>query len=271
MNAPAITAPILRLDNTGTAPWGRPLLQGISFQLEPGHILALAGPNGAGKSTLLRLLSGELPAVAGSVEFRGQPPGAWPARERATSLAFLSQMSPLAFPFTVEEVVMLGRTPHGCGRVRDREVAIEAMRMTDTLPLRDRLYTRLSGGEKQRTQVARVLAQVLGQSDLQGCLLLLDEPTAALDLAHQQQVLAAVRAMADRGCAAVLVVHDLNLAASAADRILILHHGRQVDLGPAEAVLTPALFRDVFGVVVDIARHPRTGLPFITPDYGTRV
>lgn len=257
----------LRVSNAAAAPWGHALLRDINFQLEPGAVLAIAGPNGAGKSTLLRLICGEVRPDSGAVEFSGRRLSDWPIGEVARSLAILPQMSLLNFPYTVEEVVLLGRIPHASGLARDLEIAAAAMRATDTLALRERLYTQLSGGEKQRTQLARVFAQLSGDDSLAGRLLLLDEPTSALDLAHQQQVLTAVRKLSGAGCAVVLVIHDLNIAASIADRILVLDGGRQVACGTPESVLTRELFREVFHVDVDITAHPLHSFPVITPCY----
>jgi iron complex transport system ATP-binding protein len=254
----------LSLDHVCASPWGKPLLENITLELEAGTILALAGPNGAGKSSLLQLISGDIQTESGRLLLGDRAIADWPAQERAQRLAFLPQMSLLNFPYTVEEVVMLGRTPHSSGLHRDREVVKRALRLTDTLPLRQRLYTQLSGGEKQRTQLARVLAQILDGERLSGRLLLLDEPTSALDLAHQQQILLAVRELARCGCAVILVIHDLNLAASIADRVLVLDNGRQVAMGTPHSVLTADLFRDVFAVEVDISRHPRGDYPMIT-------
>ena len=255
---------VLRLDHVCASPWGDPLLEDINLYLEAGTILALAGPNGAGKSSLLQLIAGDIQPDSGQFSLGGRGFGDWTARERARRLAFLPQMSLLNFPYTVEEVVMLGRTPHSSGLHKDREIVEQALWFTDTLSLRQRLYTRLSGGEKQRTQLARVFAQIFDRGSLSGRLLLLDEPTAALDLAHQQQVLLAVRQLARDGCAIILVIHDLNLAASIADRVLVLDQGRQVAQGTPDEVLTTGLFRNVFGVEVDISRHPRGNHPVIT-------
>ena len=254
----------LRLDQVCASPWGDPLLENITLELEAGTILALAGTNGAGKSSLLQLIAGDIQPGSGQFTLCGRALGKWTAQERARHLAFLPQMSLLNFPYTVEEVVMLGRTPHSSGFRKDQEVVEQALRFTDTLSLRQRLYTRLSGGEKQRTQLARVFAQIFDSGDLSGKLLLLDEPTAALDLAHQQQVLRTVRQLAREGCAIILVIHDLNLVASIADRILVLDKGRQVALGTPDEVLTAGLFRDVFAVEVDISRHPLANHPVIT-------
>jgi iron complex transport system ATP-binding protein len=255
----------LALNSVNAAPWGQALLQDITLTLEPGAVLALAGPNGAGKSSLLRLISGDLPIDSGQLTFCGRPLSTWPARERAQRLGVLPQLSLLNFPYTVEEVVLLGRTPHSSGQTVDLDVVQRALELTDTLRLRDRLYTQLSVGEKQRTQLARVIAQIYGPESLAGSLLLLDEPTSSLDLAHQQQVLKAIRELAQQGCSVVLVIHDLNLAASIADRILVLTQGRQAALGTPDEVFTPALFRQVFGVDVTISTHPQGGFPLITP------
>jgi len=259
--------PTLRVSSTAAAPWGHALLRDINFQLEPGDILAIAGPNGAGKSTLLRLISGEVRPDSGTLEFGGKSLSDWPIAELARSMAILPQMSLLNFPYTVEEVVLLGRTPHATGLARDLQIAAAAMRSTDTLTLRERLYTQLSGGEKQRTQLARVFAQLSADASITGHMLLLDEPTSALDLAHQQQVLATVRDLSHAGCAVVLVIHDLNIAASIADRVLVLDGGRQVACGASVDVLTRELFREVFHVDVDITPHPLHGFPVITPCY----
>ena len=256
----------LGLERVCASPWGQALLQDITLHLEAGTILALAGPNGAGKSSLLQLIAGDVEPSSGAISFNNRPLADWLPQERARQLAFLPQMSLLNFPYTVEEVVMLGRTPHSSGIQRDREVAEQAMQLTDTVGLRHRLYTQLSGGEKQRTQLARIFAQVgVGGSErLEGRLLLLDEPTSALDLAHQQQVLHAVSRFAENGGAVVLVIHDINLAASIADQVLVLDNGRQVALGIPDEVLTVSLFGEVFGVEVDVSRHPLGDYPMIT-------
>jgi iron complex transport system ATP-binding protein len=240
-------------------------LENITFSLEPGTIMGLAGPNGSGKSSLLHLIAGDIEPDSGQLIFDDRGLHEWSTHERACHMAFLPQMSLLSFPYTVEEVVMLGRTPHSSGYQADRDVVEQALQLTDTATLRHRLYTQLSGGEKQRTQLARIFAQVCGEESLTGRLLLLDEPTSALDLAHQQQVLSAVRQLARRGCAVVLVIHDLNLAASIADQILVLKKGQQAALGRPKQVLTTELFKEVFAVDVTVSSHPTGGYPMITP------
>ncbi len=260
----------LRLENATASPWGPRVLDSISLDLAPGQVLAVAGPNGAGKSSLLQLIAGDIPPTAGTVELDHKPLSDWNSHELPRALAYLPQMSLLNFPYTVEEVVLLGRIPHATGSAVDAGIAMDAMRLTDTLTLRDRLYTQLSGGEKQRTQLARIFSQIAAEDSLAGKLLLLDEPTSALDLAHQQQILEAVQGFADRGCAVILAIHDLNLAARAVDRMLILDAGRQTALGTPGEVLTPALLRNVFHIEVEIATHPLGGFPVITPGYRVR-
>ena len=254
---------MLALDGVSAAPWGEPVLVDIQLQLAAGEAVVVIGPNGAGKSSLLRLLAGDFPASTGTLEFVGRPLAAWPRRELAQHLAFLPQLSLLNFPYTVEEVVLLGRTPHATGARADREIAQQALAATDTLGLRNRLYTQLSGGERQRVQLARVFAQIWDRGDMSGKLLLLDEPTAALDLAHQQQLAAAIAAIAGRGCAVLLVVHDVNLAAAVGNRLLVLDRGRQVATGSPGEVLTAALFRDLFHAEVLVQPHPNGRQPLV--------
>ena len=184
----------LQLHQASAAPWGAPLLRDISLALGPGRILGLTGPNGAGKSSLLRLIAGDIPLAAGHLQLAGKSREEWPRRLLARRLAYLPQLSLLNFPYTVEEVVTLGRMPHDTGLSIDAGILAQAMAATDISGLRGRLYTRLSGGEKQRVQLARVFSQVWDAGT--GGLLLLDEPTTALDLAHQQMVLGAVRDLA---------------------------------------------------------------------------
>jgi iron complex transport system ATP-binding protein len=255
----------LQLEGVCASPWGQALLEDITFAVEPGEVLGLAGPNGAGKSSLLQLIAGDLQLSSGQLIFGDRALSEWSAQERARHMAFLPQMSLLNFPYTVEEVVMLGRIPHSSGYQADREVVEQVLQLTDTVSLRHRLYTQLSGGEKQRTQLARIFAQICGEEPLTGKLLLLDEPTSALDLAHQQQVLLAITQLAQRGCAVMVVIHDLNLAASIADQILVLDEGKQAALGSPDQVFTAALFKEVFAVDVSITRHPQEGYPVVTP------
>jgi iron complex transport system ATP-binding protein len=245
---------VLQLDSASASPWGSPLLKDISVSLDPGRVLGLAGPNGAGKSSLLRLIAGDIPLSDGKLLLDGKSRAEWQARPLARQLAYLPQLSLLNFPYTVEEVVALGRMPHDTGLAIDEEILDQVMAATDIAGLCGRLYTRLSGGEKQRVQLARVFAQIWDAGV--GGLLLLDEPTTALDLSHQQLVAAAVRQLTRTGCAVALAIHDLNLVAGLADTIAVLDKGRIAACGPPREIFTEALFRDVFSIDVLISQHP---------------
>ncbi len=254
---------LLSVKAAAAAPWGTALLEGIELDLPAGQVLAIIGPNGAGKTTLLHLLAGGIALSHGSLTLAGKPITEWPRREKARAVALLPQNSTLSFPYKVEEVVALGRSPHSSGAAADKNIVEMAMQVTDILSLSRRLYTQLSGGEKQRVQLARVLAQIWRAEDSEIRLLLLDEPTNALDLAHQQMIINTIRQLAAEGCGVVLVVHDFNLAASVADEIIVLDHGRQVSKGVPEKVLTEAMFQQVFAVNALIGTHPRSGRPLV--------
>jgi len=242
---------------------GNLLLDHISLQLNPGHVVAVVGANGAGKSTLLRALSGDLPDTATAVRVGGKPLADWTLGELARRRAVLAQHVPLSFPFTVFEVVMMGRSPHSMPRTRvaDHAIAFAALRLVDGDALAGRMYSTLSGGERQRVQLARVLAQVWDEpADGTSRYLLLDEPTASLDLAQQHRVLDAIRRFARRGVGVLVVLHDLNLAGQYADEVVLLRSGRIIACGPPATVLTPASVEATFGLRTVFIEHD--GLPF---------
>ncbi|TXS95251.1 heme ABC transporter ATP-binding protein [Parahaliea maris] len=256
---------LLTVAHAGAAPWGTPLLADIHFSLHAGDTLAILGPNGAGKSTLLHTLAGGIDLSQGTIALGGRSLSQWPRLQRARALALLPQQSPLSFPFSVEEVIQLGRTPHASGASEDRQILEDVMAATDTARLRQRLYTRLSGGERQRVQLARVLAQLWRAADSEVRLLLLDEPTGGLDLEHQRLIMDSVDRLARGGCAVVMVLHDFNLAANRASRLLVLDEGRQARLGTPAEVLTKTMFHDIFRVQVEITSHPQNGTPLVLP------
>ncbi|MFF3374609.1 heme ABC transporter ATP-binding protein [Streptomyces sp. NPDC002680] len=238
----------------------REVLQGVDVVARAGEVLALVGPNGAGKSTLLGAIAGDLPAAAGGVRIHGRDAGEWQAAELALRRAVLPQAASLSFPFSVEEVVRMGRAPWaGTEREDEDDVAVgEAMGAAEVAGFAGRPFSALSGGERARVALARVLAQ-------RAPLLLLDEPTAALDLRHQELVLRVCRERARAGDAVVVVLHDLGLAAAYAHRVAILSAGRVVADGTPEAIFEEQLLSDVYRQAIEVFPHPRTGAVLISP------
>lgn len=237
------------------------VLAAIDLTLRAGQVLGVLGPNGAGKSSLLSALCGELTPSQGQVLMHGRPLAQWQGAARARSLAVLPQVSSLDFAFSVEEVVGMGRLPHGSGARRDGEIIEQALRAADAQHLLGRSYLALSGGERQRVHMARVLAQLWPGTE--GSVLLLDEPTSALDPLHQHTTLQAVREVAQRGTAVMVILHDLNLAARYCDCIVLLHEGGCHAVGTPQQVLTPQALHTVFGIEVLVQAHPERGHPLI--------
>ncbi|WP_171162075.1 heme ABC transporter ATP-binding protein [Streptomyces sp. I05A-00742] len=239
---------------------GRTVLDGVDLSVGAGEVVALVGPNGAGKSTLLAALAHDLPVEAGEVRVDGRPAADWSAGELALRRAVLPQSAQLSFPFAVEEVVRMGRAPWAgtAGEDEDEEAVREAMDLTEVAGFASRSFAALSGGERARVALARVLAQ-------RTSLLLLDEPTAALDLRHQELVLRLCRERAAAGVAVVVVLHDLGLAGAYADRVAVLHGGRTAADGPPAEVFDPELLGRVYAHPVDVIEHPVSGDPLVTP------
>lgn len=247
----------------------RPALDGVDVVVPAGSLYAVLGPNGSGKSTLLRVLLGALRPATGEVRHAGRPLAAWPRRELATRIGVVPQDEELTFPLSVRELVALGRYPHlgvlGRESAADRRAVEEALERCDVADLAERAVASLSGGERQRARIARALAQQPGT-------LVLDEPTMALDIRHEMQILELAATLAAAGVTVVLVTHALNLAARYASRLLLLGgggggdgapRGRVAAEGPPEAVLTRERIEAVYGWPVAIARHPGPG-----PDAG---
>lgn len=226
----------------------RALLGDVSLAVATGEVVAVVGPNGAGKSTLLRVLTGEAVPEAGQVLCDGRPLSAWTPLALAQRRAVVSQHVAIAFPMSAAEVVGLGRLPwHGtAGAARDGAAMTAALAAAGVAHLGGRAYVTLSGGERQRVQIARALAQLDGAP--RPAALLLDEPTASLDVRHGAAVLALLRRLARDGLAILVVLHDLNEAAFVADRVAVLADGRLEALGPAAAVLRPALLERIYGI-----------------------
>ncbi|ARQ71113.1 heme ABC transporter ATP-binding protein [Streptomyces marincola] len=239
---------------------GRAVLDGVDLTVRAGELLALVGPNGAGKSTLLAALAADLTPDSGDLTIAGRPAHAWSAADLALRRAVLPQSAALSFPFTVADVVRMGRAPwHGTDAEDEDDAAVaEAMAATETTAFAERPFSGLSGGERARVALARVLAQRTG-------LLLLDEPTAALDLRHQELVLRLGRERAAAGRAVVVVLHDLGLAAAHADRAAVLHEGRIAADGPPDEVFVPGLLSRVYEHPVEVFPHPETGARLVVP------
>jgi iron complex transport system ATP-binding protein len=244
-------------------------VSGVTLSLRPTEITALIGPNGAGKSTLLRALNAQLPYSSGSISLNSQPLEKLNRRTIARQIAVVAQEAELRFPVTVLEFVLGGRfawaTNAGWGWETERDLAIAQAVLfeTELSELSGRLMNELSGGERQRALMARALAT-------EAPILLLDEPTANLDLSHQATLLTLVRKRCDEHQAAALVVtHDINLAAQFADQILLMKQGKTIYSGKPEEVLKPEILQEVFEVRVLVDAHPVTGGPRVTPVHET--
>lgn len=230
------------------------ILHGVSFTVPRGHIVGLLGPNGSGKTTLLRILAGTLAADRGRVQIDGVSVAAMSRREIARRIAVVPQETHSTFDFTVEDIVLMGRYPHLSAfeleGPDDRAIAYDALQATGMRPLAARRFATLSGGEKQRVVIAGALAQA---SDA----LLLDEPTASLDLGAQLDIAALLaRLHRDRGTTMVVCTHDLNFAASLCAELVLIRQGRILAHGPTADVLTPANVAALYDVRADVVFHP---------------
>jgi iron complex transport system ATP-binding protein len=248
----------IRAENVSVTLDHRPVLTDITLDVLPGEVLALVGPNGAGKSTLLSVLSGERHPDAGSITLDDRPLASYSPLELARRRSVLTQENTLSFPFRVREVLEMGRSPWArTPQLADDDRALaRAAERADVAGLLHRRFTELSGGERARVSLARVLAQDTG-------IVLLDEPTAALDLRHQEDVLRVARELAADGRAVVVVLHDLSLAGAVADRVGLLDAGRLVALGPPAKVLTASGLSKVYGVKVEV--FERDGTLLVVP------
>jgi iron complex transport system ATP-binding protein len=243
----------------------RPALAEVSVRVLPGTLHAVLGPNGSGKSTLMKALLGNVPLSGGEVRLDGRPLEGWDRRELARSVGAVTQTETVAFPITVRELVAMGRYPH-LGALRpegpqDRAAVQGALEHCDAISLAHREVGTLSGGEFQRVRIARALAQ-------EPRALVLDEPTASLDIRHEMEILGLLRDSADRGISVLLITHHLDLAARFSDRLLLLNQGRVAAEGTAEEVLQERILEEVYEWPVTVRTDPETGTPRIVP--GTR-
>lgn len=251
---------MLNAINTGWRAGSRWIVRGVSLDIQPGDFCVIAGANGAGKTSLLRMLAGEYPCHEGTVSLFGKALTAHEPRELARLRACLTQERSVDFPFTAFEVALLGRLPwQGGWRTGDGDAALveRALERTGVAHLAATPYPRLSGGERARVDMARVLVQ-------EPKLLLLDEPTNHLDTRHQLELMQLCVQHAQQGGAVVAVLHDLNLAARYATRLVLMHTGRIAAAGTPVDVLTPARLREVLGLECVVWRHP-SGCPWVVP------
>jgi len=242
---------VIALDRISISRRGRTIIHEVSLEVTPGEVLALVGPNGAGKSTLLSALAGEIKPDSGSTSIFGEAAESYRPKDLATKRATLLQSNDVSFPFLVEDVVRMGRNPWAGTEAEDHDDDIVARAMADAgvEHLVGRRFNELSSGERARVSLARVLAQDTP-------IALLDEPTAALDLHHQDRVMGLVRDLATAGRAVVVVVHDLSLAAAYADRIALIVEGRIDSIGSAREVLTEERLGRVYDIALRVIESP---------------
>jgi len=237
------------------------VLRDVSFEVARGDLVVVLGPNGAGKTTLLRTIAKVVSPKVGTVLLDGHDIAKLPVRQLMKTLSVVPQSEGSVFSFTVQDIVAMGRTPHLSPLAplsqKDWQIIREAMEATDVWELKDRLFTELSGGEQRRVLIAKALAQ-------EPQLLLLDEPTANLDLHYQLEVVELIQRLnRERGITVLAVLHDLNLAAMMGRRFILMHRGRIYAVGNADEVLTPQNIQQVYGVPVVVTRHPLNGKPII--------
>jgi iron complex transport system ATP-binding protein len=238
------------------------ILQDVSFDVEEGEFFIIIGPNGAGKSSLLKIIAGLATFHGGTVQVVGKPLSDFTARKLAQMIAIVSQQPLMDFPFTVEQTVLMGRAPHlglfSLEKEEDYRIVRRALRFTEVEHLADRRLHQLSGGEQQRVMIARAICQ-------QPRLILLDEPTAALDPAHQLRIMDLLeRLRGSQKTTVVMVSHDLNLAGMYAERLLLLKKGRIVRIGKPVEVLREDLLRACYDCTLHVQISPLTGTPRIT-------
>ncbi|MCF8027404.1 MAG: ABC transporter ATP-binding protein [Desulfobacteraceae bacterium] len=239
------------------------VLKDVFFEVKKGECFILIGPNGSGKTTLMKIMAGLLRPVSGRVQILGRRLKSYGRRDLARRMAFVPQQVPMDFPFRVRDVVLFGRSPHlgtfGLESARDHALADQAMDFTGVARLADRRMDQLSGGERQRVFIARAICQ-------EPELILLDEPTAALDISHQLRVMDLMEKMRnEKSITVIMVSHDVNLAAMYADTLMLLHQGKMIQWGPPDQVLTYETLEAAYGCPLLVDQSPLGPMPRVTP------
>lgn len=239
------------------------VLKGISFNIEKGEFVSIIGPNGSGKSTLLKTLNNLYIPKNGSISVDREEIDSYKKKDLAKKIAMVPQDTAIDYEFTVEDIVMMGRNPYK-GRFQkdtdeDYKIVYEALEMTNTLYLKDRLITEISGGERQRVVIAKALAQ-------KPSIILLDEPTSHLDINHQMDILNLLRRLnKEKGTTIILVIHDINLASRYSDKIVLINHGKIQGIGTPEEVITINNMESTYNMKVAIEKNKYTDAPYLTP------
>ena len=257
-----ISNPVIKCENVSVVRGESTILQDVSLHASQGELIAILGPNGAGKSTLLGVLAGDLIPNSGTVSFGEEQISSLTKRELAQRRAVLPQQVTVSFPFSVEEVVEMGRGPKQTGA--DQDLIEMAMKRVDVLEMRTRLYRSLSIGEQARVSMARILAQDTP-------LLLLDEPTAVLDIGQQEKLMRIVRSLVDDGRTVIAVFHDLNVAMSFADRVVLLQRGKQVAIGAPRETMTAETLSNIYEHKIDVITVNDDTGPVVIPSPRDRI
>jgi iron complex transport system ATP-binding protein len=258
---------MINAENINVNIGGKRILSGVSLKIESGEFLTIVGRNGAGKSTLLRVLTGDITNYKGSIEINGRNIRDYSLKELATTRAVLPQISSLAAPFTVEEIVLMGRIPYSPGSYTSKDIYIvdEILEQMELLHLKDRIYPTLSGGEMQRVQIARILTQLYEPDKDETKYIFLDEPTNNLDLCYQYKILSEVRKLANANFTVIAVIHDLNLAAQYSTRMVFLNNGEKTADGNTSKVLTRKIIKENLQVDTEILNHYKFKNPLVFP------
>lgn len=256
---------MLRTENISYIVGKKQILKNISLEFAPGEFNMILGPNGSGKSSFLKIFCGEIPDHQGHVYYENNELGSLKKEALARKRAVMSQQPELNFPLSVEEVVMMGRYPHFTfdPHANDIKICNEVIERMTLQSFRERNYLTLSGGEKQRVQFARVLAQVWEIPSSDTRFLFLDEPLTSLDISYQQEFLQIVKSFLQERTVIAAVIHDINLAIQFADKLFFFKDGELAALGKPSAILTEKLIEDIFGVKTTIINNPVTGSPLV--------